>query len=133
MAAAVDDHLRDGPSGPRGLHDDDGAVAAAAALALLPPKSGGEEAETWATQAVCEHLNKKLDDDKAGRAMRLRDFTLAARALSGTVWKSKFYGAIVLNHRVVLHAIDATPARWRGDAGSSPLEPSQVGRVIAEK
>ena len=23
---------------------------------------------------------------------------------------------------VVLHAIDATPARWRGDAGSSPLE-----------
>ena len=38
------------------------------------------------------------------------------------VWKSKFYGAFVLNHRVVLHAIDAMPARWRGDAGSSPLE-----------
>jgi hypothetical protein len=37
------------------------------------------------------------------------------------VWKSKFYGAFVLNHRVVLHAIDATPARWRGDVGSSPL------------
>ena len=34
----------------------------------------------------------------------------------------KFYGAFVLNHRVVLHAIDATPARWRGDAGSSPLD-----------
>ena len=31
------------------------------------------------------------------------------------VWKSKFYGAFVLNHHVVLHAIDATPARWRGD------------------
>ena len=28
-----------------------------------------------------------------------------------TVWKSKFYCAFVLNHRVVLHAIDATPAR----------------------
>ena len=27
------------------------------------------------------------------------------------VRKSKFYGAFVLNHRVVLHAIDATPAR----------------------
>ena len=27
----------------------------------------------------------------------------------------------VLNSRVLLHAIDATPARWRGDAGSSPL------------
>ena len=39
-----------------------------------------------------------------------------------SVWKSEFYGAFVLNHRVVLHAIDATPARWRGDAGSSPLD-----------
>ena len=38
------------------------------------------------------------------------------------VWKSKFYGAFVLNRRVVLHAIDATPARWRGGAGSSPLD-----------
>ena len=38
------------------------------------------------------------------------------------MWKSKLYGAFVLNHRVVLHAIDATPARWRGDAGSSPLD-----------
>ena len=35
-----------------------------------------------------------------------------------TVCKSKFYGAIVLNRRVDLYAIDATPARWRGDAGS---------------
>ena len=38
------------------------------------------------------------------------------------MWKSKFYGAFVLNHRVVLHAIDAKSARWRGDAGSSQLE-----------
>ena len=31
-----------------------------------------------------------------------------------TVWKLKFYGAFVLNRRVLLHAIDATPARaWR--------------------
>ena len=39
-----------------------------------------------------------------------------------SVWKSKFYDAFVLNHIVVLHAIDATPARWRGDADSSPLD-----------
>ena len=26
------------------------------------------------------------------------------------MWKSKFYGAFVLNHRVILHVIDATPA-----------------------
>ena len=38
-------------------------------------------------------------------------------AATGPVWKSKFYGAFI-----VLHAIDATPARWRGDAGSSPLD-----------
>jgi hypothetical protein len=34
----------------------------------------------------------------------------------------KFYGTFVLNRRVYLHAIDATPARWRGGAGSSPLD-----------
>ena len=44
------------------------------------------------------------------------------KSLVSTCAKSKFYGAIVLNRRVVLHAIDATPARWRGDAGSSPLD-----------
>ena len=38
------------------------------------------------------------------------------------VWKSKFYGAFALNRRVDLHAIEATPARWRGGAGSSPLD-----------
>ena len=40
------------------------------------------------------------------------------------VWKSKFYGAFVLNRRVDLHAIDATPARCRfltlDAAASSP-------------
>jgi len=38
------------------------------------------------------------------------------------MWKSKFYGAFALNRRVILHAIDATPARRRGGAGSSPLD-----------
>jgi hypothetical protein len=41
---------------------------------------------------------------------------------STAVWKSKFYGVFVLNRRIDLHAIDATPARWRGDAVSSPLD-----------
>ena len=39
--------------------------------------------------------------------------------------KSKFYGAFVLNRCVDLHVIDATvatPARCRGDVGSSPLD-----------
>ena len=42
------------------------------------------------------------------------------------VWESKFYVAFVLNRRVGLHAIDATPARWRGDAGSSPLDRARM-------
>ena len=42
------------------------------------------------------------------------------------VWKSKFYGTFVLNHRVDLHAIDAMPARWRGDAGSTLLDTISV-------
>ena len=41
---------------------------------------------------------------------------------SGPAWKSKFYGALVLNHRVALHAIDATSARWRGGEGLAPLD-----------
>ena len=48
--------------------------------------------------------------------------SLSSVVAAGPVWKSKFYGASVLNHRVVLHAIDATPARWRGGARSSPLD-----------
>ena len=52
------------------------------------------------------------------------------------VWKSKFYGAF--------DAIDATPARWRGGAGSSPLDgaflhrfqlledAADVGRVVGQ-
>ena len=42
------------------------------------------------------------------------------------MWKSKVYGAFVLNHRVVLHAIDARPARWRDDADSSPLDEART-------
>ena len=38
------------------------------------------------------------------------------------VHTSKCRGAVVLNRHVHLHAIDATPARWPGDAGSPPLD-----------
>ena len=38
-----------------------------------------------------------------------------------TVWKSKFYGVFVL---------DATPARWRGDAGSSPLDRARTAASL---
>ena len=42
------------------------------------------------------------------------------------MWKSKLYGAFVLNHHVVLHAIDATSARWRGEHPTNWLISTQV-------
>ena len=49
-------------------------------------------------------------------------FGAVGAGVVGVCVEIKFHGAFVLNCRVVLHAIDATPARWRGDAGSSPLD-----------
>jgi hypothetical protein len=46
---------------------------------------------------------------------------------------NQIYGAFVLNRRVDLHAIDATPARWRGDVRFLTARWSQRGHVIAEK
>ena len=43
------------------------------------------------------------------------------------MWKSKFYGAFVLNHRVDLHALDATPAR--GVAMPVPHRSTEPARV----
>ena len=87
---------------------------------------------TWRSQLA----QRSRSDDRAAacsasrwrrsRAALRRSSSTAARAAPSAstrpVWKSKCYGAFVLNRRVDLHAIDATPARWRGDAGSSPLD-----------
>ena len=64
------------------------------------------------------------------RSTKNPDFALERKEMSVSVQackvkvcvEIKFYGAFVLNRRVVLHAIDAPPARWRGDAGSSSLD-----------
>ena len=54
---------------------------------------------------------------KSGGDLTRAGFT--PQELSNPVWNSKlFYSAFVLNHSVDLHAIDAAPARWRGDAGT---------------
>merc|ERR1739841_92861 len=88
----------------------------------------------WATSATRQYVMDQYDlasDPCDRQIIRFNNFmqllscicyTLAIIEPSCPVWKSKFYGAFVLNHRVVLHAIDATPARWRGDAGSSLLD-----------
>jgi len=66
-----------------------------------------------------------------GNAAARRQYQQARRRGDGRLHKvhwgvilcgNQIYGAFVLNRRVDLHAIDATPARWRGDAGSSPLD-----------
>ena len=69
---------------------------------------------------------RRRADGRRREAMGEASFQLVALEGLGVavrpVWKSKFYGAFVLNRRIVLQAIDATPVRWRGDAGSSPLD-----------
>ena len=47
---------------------------------------------------------------KISNARKINDW----HEMQTPVWKSKFYGAFVLPRRVDLHAVDVTPARWRG-------------------
>jgi hypothetical protein len=45
----------------------------------------------------------------------------------------KIREAFVLTRRVDIHAIDATPTRWRSDAGSSPLDGANAAACVAKK
>ena len=95
--------------------------------------SGGDHSEADFGQDGQKLHCFQLDDGTVHNVLTVRDGRKTCKYSDLTscprgfhmwvpVWKSKFYGAFVLNRRVVLHAIDATPARWRGDAGSSPLD-----------
>ena len=55
---------------------------------------------------------------------RNRNSGIVRRVVQGlqTCVEIKFYGAFALNRRVDPHAIFMISARWRGDAGSSPLD-----------
>ena len=100
----------------RRARDDDGVVGAVAA----PGQSefGGRQAPRLGEFDIFPRRRRA-----ARRAVpRLElGFKIVPRELEGPVarvpcvlvpvWKSKFYGAFVLNRRVALHAIDATPAR----------------------
>ncbi|KAJ1459429.1 armadillo-type protein [Pelagophyceae sp. CCMP2097] len=83
LAHALADHRFE-----QSFSEADGVVAAAAAMALLPgaaARSGSDVAcrgQERAQQVVVESLAAKLTSDDPRRAMRLRDFTLAARALA---------------------------------------------------
>ena len=71
-----------------------------------------------------ETLTKSMEPpatDRKGRTPSKTPST-ASSVMSGACVETMFYGAFVLNRCGDLHAIDATPARWRGAAGSSPLD-----------
>ena len=100
----------------RRARDDDGVVGAVAGPGQR--EFGGRQAPRLGELDIFPRRRRA-----ARRAVpRLElGFKIVPRELEGPVacvscvlvpvWKSKFYGAFVLNHRVVLHAIDATPAR----------------------
>ena len=83
--------------------------------------AGKEQADAAAAEdaMIRRYLEKQA---QAIEARHRSDLAKIADTNARSVWKSKCYGAFVLNRRVDLHAVDATPARWRGDAGSSPLD-----------
>ena len=77
--------------------------------------------ETWRKIVIFTQVIALMESNEAQR-----DASFAANRILTESWvpvrTSKLYGAFVLNRRVDLHAIDATPARWRGEIGSSPLD-----------
>ena len=100
-----------------------------------PPGQGGQTMSVPGLGDITEEEMKLAMEFRQKMAQKMQETRVEGSSLGGkvkvvydgqgqpssAVWKSKFYGAVVLNRRVGLHAIDATPARWRGDVGSSPL------------
>ena len=108
----------------RELGDDEtfeGALVADRAMLVRP---GRARASADELKAFVKAAKAPTSDQLYERIKRepKRGLDLDYDVRSWPVRKSKFYGAFVLNHRVVLHAVDAMPARWRGNAGSSPLD-----------
>jgi hypothetical protein len=101
-----------------------------------PPGQGGQTMSVPGLGDITEEEMKLAMEFRQKMAQKMQETRVEGSSLGGkvkvvydgqgqpssAVWKSKFYGAVVLNRCVCLHAIDATPARWRGDVGSSPLD-----------
>ena len=88
-------------------------------------ESDDEEAEFQ------EYQESDSDEEKERDLLKAANEEMDRReaALCAAVHKSNCRDA---SHRG-LYAIDATPARWRGDAGSCTAQRSRQGNVIAEK
>ena len=90
--------------------------------------------EPWKSHTIKKCLDPKWKE----QFVRLLDvpgdgtspsLTVTCEDVDGLCGNQKNYGAFVLNRRVDPHAIDAMPARWRGDAGSSPLDRARMAAL----
>ena len=108
----------------RELGDDETFEAALVADRAMLVRPGRARASAAELKAFVEKAKAPTSQDLYERIKYepKRGLDLDYDVRSWPVRKSKFYCAFVLNHRVVLHAVDAMPARWRGNAGSSRLD-----------
>ena len=95
-------------------------------LANLFAEREASETSRDAAEAVAETERQRINPD-APWEREVKELTVCAhvdtfsRVPGHKLCGNQIYVAFVLNSRVDLHAIDATPARWRGGFGSSPL------------
>jgi hypothetical protein len=92
-------------------------------------ESDDEEAEFQ------EYQESDSDEEKERDLLKAANEEMDRReaALCAAVHKSNCRDASPPRLNRGLYAIDATPARWRGDAGSCTAQRSRQGNVIAEK
>ena len=96
-------------------------------LANLFAEREASETSRDAAEAVAETERQRINPD-APWEREVKELTVCAhvdtfsRVPGHKLCGNQIYVAFVLNSRVDLHAIDATPARWRGGVGSSPLD-----------
>ena len=113
---------------------EDARQAQRAEVARVDAIKGALAEPCWATarnneRRLCASLDEVLEADAGGElgtvgvviAWCADDFHWVGDVLRmvAACVEIKFLRRV---RRVVLHAIDATPARWRGDDGSSPLD-----------
>ena len=83
------------------------AQAKRAAVVFQTPDPGGPLAGALAEIDFQHELDRRRVEVEVHAIRR----TSHPDSMCYAVWKSKFYGAFAQNHRIDLHAIDATPAR----------------------
>ena len=73
-----------------------------------------------ASRRKAARQRSNLNNDSGGHSSTRRNTNFPMDWPAAYLCGNQIYGAFVLNRRVDLYAIDATPARWHGNVGSSP-------------